>query len=73
MEHKDLIDRLRKMSADNKSARDCIDEAADLIEAQEREQGECSSCKHAATVTVGLCVRCIDEVTIYHNYSPMAE
>ena len=34
--------------------------------------GECSSCKHAATVTVGPCVGCLDEVKFYRNYSPIA-
>ncbi len=43
MEHKDLINRLRKLSAENKAPRDCIDEAADVIEAQEKELDSAAS------------------------------
>ena len=52
---------------------DHVSFARSVMHAQEQDPGECSSCKHAATVTVGPCVRCIDEVKIYRNYSPMAE
>jgi len=45
--------------------------AMEFLIGGEEDTGECSSCKHAATVTVGPCVRCIDEVKIYRNYSPM--
>ena len=48
-------------------------EAIEALIGGEEDTGECSSCKHAATVTVGPCVRCIDEVKIYRNYSPLTE
>lgn len=50
---------------------DHVSFARSVMHAQEQDTGECSSCKHAATVTVGPCVRCVDEVKIYRNYSPL--
>ena len=45
--------------------------AMEFLIGGEEDTGECSSCKHAATVTVGPCVGCLDEVKVYRNYSPM--
>ena len=45
--------------------------AMEFLIGGEEDTGECSSCKHAATVTVGPCVGCLDEVKVYRNYSPI--
>ena len=69
-----LLDELAKpcWSFDHMSF-DHVSFARSVMHAQEQGTGECSTCKHAATVTVGPCVRCIDEVKIYRNYSPLTE
>jgi len=46
-------------------------EAIEALIGGEEDTGECSSCKYAATVTLGPCVGCLDEVKVYRNYSPM--